>query len=140
VWERSVRATHHFLSEQDIVALRPQVAEELESGAYGWWVLESSDRAVAGFLAFASDAIEGLFIDPDYRGRGAGRALVAHAQRLAAGALSVDVNEQNNSARAFYERMGFVVVGQSPTDVAGRSFPILHLRREPRGEGRPRNR
>ena len=29
VWERSVRATHHFLAERDVVALRPLVAKEL---------------------------------------------------------------------------------------------------------------
>jgi putative acetyltransferase len=130
VWERSVRATHLFLDEQDIVELRPHVAEELESDRYAWWVLESADHAIVGFLAFARDVIEGLFIDPDYRGQGAGTALVAYAQRLSGRALAVDVNEQNNSAREFYQRLGFVVMGRSPTDAAGRSFPILHLRRE----------
>ena len=29
LWERSVRATHSFLSEGDLVALRPLVAQEL---------------------------------------------------------------------------------------------------------------
>jgi hypothetical protein len=36
LWERSVRATHHFLEEADIVALRPLVAQELESDALEW--------------------------------------------------------------------------------------------------------
>jgi hypothetical protein len=58
VWERSVRATHLFLDEQDIVELRPHVAEELESDRYAWWVLESADHAIVGFLAFARDVIE----------------------------------------------------------------------------------
>lgn len=38
-WERSVRATHHFVEESDVVALRPLVAEELASDAADWWVL-----------------------------------------------------------------------------------------------------
>lgn len=55
---------------------------------------------------------------------------MAHAQSLASGALSVDVNEQNEAALRFYEALGFAVVGRSPTDGAGRPFPLLHLKRE----------
>jgi putative acetyltransferase len=130
VWERSVRATHHFLTEQDIVGLRPFVAEELASDAYEWWVLEVSDGRVVGLLSYAPNTVEGLFIDPDHRGKGIGTALVGHAQQLSGGVLTVDVNEQNDRARGFYQRLGFVIVGRSPTDGAGRPFPLLHLRRE----------
>jgi GNAT superfamily N-acetyltransferase len=73
LWERSVRATHHFLEDGDIVALRPLVAEELESDAVDWWVLESATEAPIGFLGFTSDTIEALFIDPDYHGQGEAR-------------------------------------------------------------------
>src|SRR5512143_995546 len=129
VWERSVRATHHFLTESDVAALRPLVAEELESGAIDWWVLVSAAKDAIGFLGFASDTIEALFIDPDHHGQGGGKLLVAHAQRLAAGALAVDVNEQNEAALRFYQAVGFSVVGRSPTDAGGRPLPILHMKR-----------
>jgi putative acetyltransferase len=128
VWERSVRATHAFLSETDMTSLTPLVAAELGSDAIGWWVLESA-RAVVGLLGVAGDSIEALFLDPDYRGRGGGKLLVEHAQRFAIGPLAVDVNEQNDGAKLFYERLGFVVVGRSPTDSGGRPFPILHMKR-----------
>jgi putative acetyltransferase len=129
LWERSVRATHHFLLDSDVVALRPLVAEELASGTVDWWVLVSATEALIGFLGFASDTIEALFIDPDYHGQGGGKFLVAHAQSLGAGALAVDVNEQNEAALGFYKALGFSVVARSPTDAAGRPFPILHMRR-----------
>ena len=74
-------------------------------------------------------AIEALFIDPSRRGEGGGTSMVEQAQRLARGVLTVDVNEQNESARRFYERRGFAVTGRSPTDSGGRPFPILHMRR-----------
>lgn len=128
LWERSVRATHRFLEDGDIVGLRPQVAEALANDATEWWVLESAGTLI-GFLGYANDAIEGLFIDPDHRRLGAGKALIAHAQQLAGGALAVDVNEQNDAARQFYESQGFIVVGRSPTDPAGRPFPLLHMTR-----------
>jgi putative acetyltransferase len=129
LWERSVRATHHFLDDSDIVALRPLVAEELAGDAVDWWVLVSTTEALLGFLGFASDTIEALFIDPDYRQRGGGKALVAHAQSLAGGALAVEVNEQNEAALRFYQGLGFSVVGRSATDEGGRPSPILHLKR-----------
>jgi len=128
LWERSVRATHHFLTESDIRELRPLVADALASDDVEWWLLESDGQPI-GFLGYSKDTIEGLFIDPDQRGRGAGKALIAHAQQLAGGALAVDVNEQNDAARAFYESQGFVAIGRSPTDGDGRPFPLLHMKR-----------
>jgi putative acetyltransferase len=128
LWERSVRATHHFLEEEDVEALRPLVAEELASDAVEWWVLATAETVI-GFLGFANDAIEALFVDPASHRQGGGRRLVAHAQTLAASALAVDVNEQNLAALRFYEALGFSVIGRSSTDVGGRPFPIVHMRR-----------
>ncbi|HUL67638.1 MAG TPA: GNAT family N-acetyltransferase [Burkholderiaceae bacterium] len=128
LWERSVRRTHRFLRDRDVVTLRPLVARELACDAIEWWVLESAADLV-GFLGVADEAIEGLFVDPEHRRQGAGRFLVAHAQLLGAGALAVDVNEQNEEALRFYEALGFRVIGRSPTDWGGRGLPILHMRR-----------
>ena len=82
-----------------------------------------------GFMGLAGHDIAALFLEPAHRGQGGGRRLVAHAQRLRDGHLTVDVNEQNPAARGFYEALGFVVVGRSPLDDDGRPFPILHMRR-----------
>jgi putative acetyltransferase len=128
LWERSVRATHRFLEDKDVVALRPLVAEELASHEIDWWVLVSSEVLI-GFLGFTSDKIEALFIDPDYQRQGGGKFLVAHAQSLSAGTLAVDVNEQNEAALRFYMLLGFSVAGRSPMDAGGRPFPILHMKR-----------
>jgi len=42
------------------------------------------------------------------------------------------VNPENipQTARGFYEALGFVVVGRSPLDETGRPRPLLHLRRD----------
>lgn len=130
IWERSVRATHDFLTARDVDALRPLVAAELAGEAVDWWVLTSTADVPIGFLGLVRDTIAGLFLDPDHRGRGGGTRLVAHAQRLRGGALTADVNESNRAARRFYEALGFVVVGRSPTDDGGRPFPLLHMRRD----------
>jgi putative acetyltransferase len=136
VWERSVRATHDFLAEADIVHLRPLVAEYFAGSATDLWVLTDEKDVPIGFLGLAGDSIAALFMDPAHRGQGGGRRLVSHAQELRGGALTVDVNEQNVTACGFYEAQGFAIVGRSPVDDQGRPFPILHMRREtPRREG-----
>jgi putative acetyltransferase len=138
VWERSVRATHHFLTEQEITFLRPLVAEELTAGTFELWVVTSPDDFPLGFLGLSANSIEALFLAPECRGAGLGRRLVEHAQSLRAGALTVTVNEQNGAARSFYERLGFEVEGWSALDQGGRPFPLLHMRRDVhRVEGGP---
>jgi putative acetyltransferase len=129
LWERSVRATHDFLADGEIELLRPLVQEMLASDAFELWVLVDQSDVPIGFMGLAGDAIEALFLDPAHRGQGGGRRLVAHAQALRGGALTVDVNEQNRAAHRFYETLGFVVVDRSPVDGAGRPYPLLHLRR-----------
>jgi putative acetyltransferase len=136
VWERSVRATHDFLAEADMVHLRPLVAEYFAGSPTDLWVLTDEKDVPIGFLGLAGESIAALFIDPTHQGQGGGRRLVSHAQELCGGALAVDVNEQNVRACGFYEALGFAVVGRSPVDDMGRPFPLLHMRREtPQGEG-----
>ena len=125
VWEGSVRATHDFLAEDDIVALRPQVREGL--GAVSLWIARDSDGEIAGFAGFHGDMLEMLFVREESRGQGVGRALVRRA--LDQGVTRVDVNEQNPRAVGFYQRMGFVATGRSAFDGQGRPFPLLHMKR-----------
>lgn len=129
LWERSVRATHTFLTPDDIVTLRPQVAEEFAGDGVAWWVLADETDHPIGFLGYTPDTVEALFIDAGQQGRGGGKLLIAQAERLAEGPLKVDVNEQNPAARGFYESLGFEVIGRSATDGAGRPFPLLHMKR-----------
>jgi len=129
LWERAVRATHAFLTEEDIAALRPQVWQGFTAEGLQWWVICGDDGRPAGFLAYTPGCIEGLFIDPYCHRRGLGTLLVGHARHLADGPLRLDVNEGNPGAIAFYQAQGFTVTGRSPTDAEGRPFPVLHMRR-----------
>lgn len=131
IWERSVRATHSFLREEDIDFYRPLVREALGTGALEVWVLTTDTDQPIGFLGLDGSRIEALFLEPAHRGAGGGRRLVAHAQALRGGTLSLDVNEQNSDARGFYEALGFKVVGRSDTDGTDRPYPLLHMQRLP---------
>ena len=127
IWLRSVRATHTFVSEEDIRSMIPQVRDYLASSAPEFWVLCDDSGAIMGFMGMSGSIMESLFLAPEFHRRGGGRRLVQHAQELR-GELTVDVNEQNPAAHQFYEACGFVVVGRSELDDAGRPFPLLHMR------------
>ncbi|MBC7891930.1 MAG: GNAT family N-acetyltransferase, partial [Sphingobacteriaceae bacterium] len=57
-----------------------------------------------------------------------GRELLRYATETL-GATTLDVNEQNQQAVGFYQRMGFEVVDRSEVDGLGKPFPLLHLQR-----------
>lgn len=125
VWEASVRATHHFLSEQDLAVIIPAAREELAHIA-PIHCLRDSNGSVYAFMAVEDAMIEMLFVDPTHRGGGAGRRLVEYAITTL-GARKVDVNEQNELAVGFYEHLGFRTVDRSALDPLGLEFPILHM-------------
>lgn len=72
-----------------------------------------------------------LFVAPAVRGSGVDRRLVEHAISQC-GATLVDVNEQNEQAVGFYQKMGFAVTGRSPLDGQGKPYPLLHMALPPR--------
>jgi putative acetyltransferase len=127
VWLRSVRATHTFLSDEDIQSMIPLVRDYLASSEAEFWVLCGGSGAIMGFMGMSGSKMDSLFLAPEFQRRGGGRRMVRHAQALH-GELTVDVNEQNPAARGFYEACGFVVVGRSELDGQGRPFPLLHMR------------
>ncbi len=126
VWKDSVRATHHFLTEADIEALRPQIRDEYLP-AVDLRIYKEPSGAILGFIGVGGQKIEMLFIASAARGKGIGKSLVRYAIEEM-DAAEVDVNEQNPKARGFYEHMGFEVFSRSPLDARGRPFPILHMR------------
>lgn len=123
VWERSVRATHLFLTEQAINEIRAQLIPCYFPNVNLTCILV--DGVIAGFVGLSGQTIEMLFIDDCHRGQGLGSRLIEHA--IAHGATLVDVNEQNPSALAFYQAKGFRVLSRDQRDEAGRPYPILHL-------------
>lgn len=125
VWESSVAATHDFLSNQDIIMLRPAVLGELRHVPVLLVAVE--EEKPVGFLGMDRDLVKMLFVDAACRGRGTGGALLDEA--MIRGARRVDVNEDNRQAIGFYLHMGFKVSGRSPSDGLGLPFPILHMKK-----------
>ena len=81
------------------------------------WVAESDGR-VAGFIAGSTGEITWAYVDPALYRRGIGRALVQHMLGRATGPVELEVLD-GNSARSFYEALGFVVETTTTGKLAG---------------------
>lgn len=137
LWRRSVEATHDFLAARDLERIYRQMSHSYLPGVREIWLIETNcGKAwqIRGFMGCNGSHVEMLFVEPELFGQGLGSALLRHA-RARFGALTLDVNEQNAAALAFYRREGFVITGRSPLDPQGRPYPLLHLAWRP-GKGR----
>jgi ribosomal protein S18 acetylase RimI-like enzyme len=68
-----------------------------------------------------------FFVSPEARGRGIGGALIARAERHAAGQsrrLVLDVAAHNRDAIAFYERRGWQRVGTTELSLSGEPWTL----------------
>lgn len=126
IWEASVRATHDFVTESDILEFRELVRIGLPRLQH-LWVARDATASVSGFVGVSGDHVEMLFVRPERMGEGIG----THLMKLAIASLgvsTVDVNEQNPRAVEFYLRLGFDVFARSEQDGTGKPYPILHLK------------
>lgn len=124
LWEKSVRATHHFLAEEDIQALVPFVRTGL-SGV-GTLVVAFDNLTPVAFMGIDAGKIGMLFVAPACFGKGIGRKL-AELGIARYGVRYVDVNEQNPQALGFYRRLGFEVFERTELDEQGNPFPLLKM-------------
>jgi putative acetyltransferase len=126
VWEKSVRATHHFVASSDIAYFKA-VIEVIDFNAFEVRCL-MYEEALIGFIGVADAKIEMLFLDPDFIGLGYGKKLMDFGiEHLKAN--QVDVNEQNTHAVAFYTSFGFKIVERTALDADGKPYPILKMKR-----------
>ena len=126
IWEASVRATHHFLSEEDIQFFKPRILHEYLHALTVICYMDVDDT-IQGFIGTAQDKIEMLFLRPECIGRGLGKRLIEYAINNLE-VCKVDVNEQNTDATEFYKHLGFEVTSRSPVDGTGKPYPILHMK------------
>ena len=64
IWEASVRASHHFLTEADIRNLRPQAEEAIQQIETLWTA--DHDNSSIGFMGIQTGKIEMLFLHPGH--------------------------------------------------------------------------
>ena len=116
------RASSVWESDRALLAARPDLIqpphEAIAEGRVR--VAAGTGGELLGFVVVVRGAtvleIDDLFVEPEAMGRGIGRALVedAVAAAAASGAEALEATI-NDNALGFYERVGFVTVGQAQT-------------------------
>lgn len=109
IWDNAEPLAHPFLSDEVRDQVRRDMREIYLPNAETW-VLEN-DGAPVGFISMIGTEIGGLFLDPSEQGKGWGRQMVDHIV-ASKGPLTVEVFKDNKIGLPFYERYGFVVIGE----------------------------
>lgn len=128
IWESSVKATHLFLSDDEISGIKQYVPQALNSVPI-LVVAENEIGNPMGFMGVADEMLEMLFISNECRGQGFGKQLLQYGiENYSIKELAV--NEQNPLAKGFYEHMGFEVYKRTELDEQGNPFPLLYMKRD----------
>ena len=101
VWEDSVKATHLFLSSDDIKDIKEYVPEALKCVSH-LVIIENESHQPIAFMGIDNTKLEMLFIKNSERGKGLGKKLLNYGiEKYNINELTV--NEQNLNAKGFYE-------------------------------------
>ena len=128
VWESSVRGTHSFLSNDEILEIKEYVPSALKNVSHLIIYREKDDKLVA-FMGIEENRLEMLFVDYKYRGEGIGKKMLLYGIDNY-GVNELAVNEDNPQAKGFYEHLGFSVYQRNELDDQGRSYPVLYMKLE----------
>jgi len=106
--------------EVDPVGFEKRWLRRIEQGRVWVWIDDGRLMFNADVMSKTPDVIylEGIYVNPDERGRGLGVRCLSQLSRdllQRARSLCLLVNEQNQRARAFYEKAGFNLYGYYDT-------------------------
>lgn len=122
-WESASKLAHPFLPEDFLEHERHNIPNLYLPNAETW--VAEEDGRVIGFIALIGNEVGALFLDPEYHGRGVGRAMMDKARDLR-GALEVEVFRKNSVGRAFYAGYGFSLMEEKFHEPTGND--LLRLR------------
>ena len=128
VWESSVRATHNFLSNEEIEKIKEYVPQAL-AGISNLIVETDENEKPIAFMGIEENKLEMLFIKNSERRKGIGKKLLNYGIEKY-GVNKVTVNEDNPQAKGFYEHMGFKVYKRNELDDQGNNYPVLYMKLE----------
>ncbi len=126
IWEQSVKATHTFLTDEEIKKIKEYVPMAINGVKYLIVAEDSADKIV-GFMGVEGSKIEMLFISPLCRGKGIGKSLVQFGVENY-NVNEVTVNQQNPQAVGFYEHLSFKTYKRTEFDEEGNPYPLLYMK------------
>lgn len=120
-----MRATHLFLSDAEVKAIRAYVPQALKSVEH--LIVAETEKPI-GFMGIQNRRLEMLFLAPEERGKGLGKQLLQHGIETY-GIVELTINEQNPQAVGFYEHMGFETYKRTELDEESNPHPLLYMKR-----------
>lgn len=126
VWENAVRATHEFLSNEEILEIKKYVPEALSGISHLIIDTDKNEKPIA-FMGIENNKLEMLFITSECRGKGIGKKMLLHGIKNY-GVNDLAVNEDNPQAKGFYKHMGFKVYQRNELDDQGKPYPVLYMK------------
>ena len=126
IWESSVKATHLFLSDNEIESIKKYVPQALKEVPY-LIIAENENETPIAFMGIDKQKLEMLFVSNKQRGKGIGKRLIEYGIEVYS-INELAVNEQNPFAKGFYEHMGFQVYKKSNYDEQGNPYPLLYMK------------
>lgn len=97
LWEKSVLATHDFLTSEDRETLKKEILAYFPQLDMKMWF---EDNTFVGFSGVNESHLEMLFLDPEQIGKGLGSSILKDLIEKD-GMKSTDVNKDNKLALAF---------------------------------------
>ncbi len=135
VWESSVKATHLFLSEEEIENIKNYVPQAIQEIPY-LIIAVNEHQVPVGFMGIAEQHLEMLFISDEERGKGLGRELLTFGiEKYSVNDLAV--NEAGKRKDVNYQRRQ-MTGGSAPqqrADSAGGSMAATARQRMIEREG-----
>ncbi|WP_405352652.1 GNAT family N-acetyltransferase [Ruminococcus sp.] len=126
IWENSVRNTHLFLTDSEVMQIKQYVPQALNT-VENLIIAENEYGKVVAFMGTENKRLEMLFISPTERGKGIGKQLVQYGIK-GFNINEVTVNEQNPQAVGVYEHIGFKTYKRTDLDEQGNPYPLLYMK------------
>lgn len=126
-WESATRLAHPFLTEEFLDQERENIPNMYLPNAETW-VIEQAGKVI-GFIALLGNEVGAIFVQPEFHGTGAGKALMDKAQALR-GDLEVDVFKENAIGHKFYARYGFQPINEYVFEPTGDIMVRLKFTKE----------
>lgn len=132
IWEKSVKATHLFLTDKEIENIKKYVPEAIENIS-NLVIMKDENKNPLAFMGIDDKKLEMLFVNVNNRGKGIGTKLIQYGMENFS-INEVTVNEQNPLAIKFYENRGFTVYKRTDIDEQGNPYPLLYMKLKENGK------
>jgi putative acetyltransferase len=126
IWLRASVKAHDFVDgkfwEARLEDVRDMYIPDSETYVY------EEDGEVRGFFSLCGDSLAAIFVSPEAQGRGIGRRLMDKAKSLRE-KLNLTVYKENRKSVRFYEKNGFIHVGERVDTYTGHTEIVMEYGR-----------